>query len=83
MVLASQLGVRRGALDSKDSSRLARLLEKFGLPIRIQFDSPKVLEAIRMDKKRAGERIHFVLLREIGEAYVEEIAIEELEELIR
>jgi len=82
MVLASELGVKRGALASKDSSRLARLLENFGLPIRLGFDGPKVLEAIRMDKKRAGDLIHFVLLRKIGEAYVEEIAIEELENLI-
>jgi len=82
MVLASELGVQRGALTSKDSSRLARLLERFGLPIRIRFDGPKALEAIRMDKKRAGDLIHFVLLREIGEAYVEEIAIEELEDLV-
>jgi 3-dehydroquinate synthase len=82
MVLASELGVQRGALDSKDSSRLARLLERFRLPIRIPFDGPQALEAIRMDKKRAGDLINFVLLREIGEAYVEEIAIEELEELV-
>jgi 3-dehydroquinate synthase len=83
MVLASKLGVKRGVLDSKDSRRLVGLLERFGLPIRIPFDGPMVLEAIRMDKKRAGEMINFVLLREIGAAYVEEIAIEELEELIR
>jgi 3-dehydroquinate synthase len=82
MVLAAELGVQRGALASKDSSRLARLLERFGLPIRLRFDGPKVLEAIRMDKKRAGDLIHFVLLREIGEAYVEDIAIEELAALI-
>jgi 3-dehydroquinate synthetase len=41
-----------------------------------------VLETLRMDKKRAGDLIYFVLLSEIGNAYVEEIAIQELEALI-
>jgi len=36
-----------------------------------------------MDKKRAGDLIYFVLLSEIGHAYIEEIAIQELVELIR
>jgi 3-dehydroquinate synthetase len=35
-----------------------------------------------MDKKREGDLIYFVLLNEIGNAYVEEIAIQELQELI-
>jgi 3-dehydroquinate synthase len=82
MVLACELGVKRGSLASKDSARIARLLEKFGLPVRLQFDRNKVLEAIRMDKKREGDRIYFVLLSGIGQAYVEEIAIQELEELV-
>jgi 3-dehydroquinate synthase len=82
MVLASALGVKRGDLSAQDSARIVRILEKFGLPVRLKFDSQKVLAAIRMDKKREGDLIHFVLLNEIGKAYVEEIAFRELEELI-
>jgi 3-dehydroquinate synthase len=82
MVLASELGVKKGDLPDRESSRLVRLIERFGLPVRLQFDGQKVLEAIRMDKKREGDLIYFVLLSEIGQAYVEEIAIQELEELI-
>ena len=83
MVLASELGVKRGDLPAQDSARIVRILEKYGLPVRLKFDSQKVLAAIRMDKKREGDLIHFVLLSEIGKAYVEEIAIRELEELIQ
>ena len=82
MVLASELGVKRGRLSSEDSARIVRLLERFGLPVRLQFDGQKVLETIRMDKKREGDLIHFVLLSEIGRAYVEEIPIQELQALI-
>ena len=83
MALASELSVKRGALPSENSARIVRLLEEFGLPVRLQFDGQKVLEAIRMDKKREGNLIYFVLLSDIGRAYVEEIAIQELEELVK
>jgi 3-dehydroquinate synthase len=82
MVLASELAVEKEALAVKDSNRLADLLDTYGLPVRLKFDCNEVLEALRMDKKREGDLIYFVLLSEIGNAYVEEIAIQELEALI-
>ena len=82
MVLASELAVKKGALAVRDANRLADLLDKYGLPVRLKFDRNEVLAALRMDKKRAGGLIHFVLLSDIGKAYVEEIAIEELEALM-
>jgi len=82
MVLASELAVKKEALAVKDSNRLADLLDKYGLPVRLKFDCNEVLETLRMDKKREGDLIYFVLLSEIGNAYVEEISIRELETLI-
>ena len=82
MVLATELAVKKEALALKDSNRLADLLDKYGLPVRLKFDSNEVLETLRMDKKREGDLIYFVLLSEIGNAYVEEIAIQELETLV-
>jgi len=38
-------------------------------------------DAIRKDKKRAGDTIHYVLLDDIGKAVVEEIGIDELTRL--
>jgi 3-dehydroquinate synthase len=82
MVLASELGVKKGHLTVEDAARLTKLLADYGLPVRLQFDAHQVLETIRMDKKRQGNLIYFVLLSEIGRAEVEEIAVRELEELI-
>jgi 3-dehydroquinate synthase len=82
MVLASELAVKKEALALRDSNRLADLLDRYGLPVRLKFDCHKVLDTLRMDKKREGDLIHFVLLSEIGNAYVEEIAIKELEALV-
>jgi len=82
MVQASALSVKRGLLPGADADRIRRLLEKLRLPTRIEADSQMVLDAIHKDKKRQGDRIHFVLLRAIGHAVVEEIPLEELKELI-
>jgi 3-dehydroquinate synthase len=40
------------------------------------------LDAITRDKKREGDRIHFVLLNGLGNAVVEEILIKELEAIL-
>ncbi|CAB1071265.1 3-dehydroquinate synthase [Alkalispirochaeta odontotermitis] len=82
MVLASKLAVKKKSLAAASAERLADLLDNYGLPVLLDFDRSAVLDTLRMDKKREGQRIHFVLLSELGRAYVEEIAISELEELI-
>jgi 3-dehydroquinate synthase len=82
MVLASRLSVKKGYLQSEDAARLSSLLEKFRLPVRLEFSRQQVLEAIGKDKKREGDLLKFVLLTRIGEAVVSEISIQELEELI-
>ena len=82
MVLASELAVKKEALAVKYSNRLTDLLVRYGLPVRLEFDCKEVLDTLRMDKKREGDLIYFVLLSEIGKAYVEGIAIQELEALI-
>jgi 3-dehydroquinate synthase len=82
MVLAAELAVKKGALAPKYSKRLVDLLDQYGLPVRLEFDRQAVLETLRMDKKREGGLIYFVLISEIGQAFVEPIAMGELEALV-
>ena len=82
MVLASELAVKKEALSETNLKRLTDLLHRYGLPVRLEFDSNEVIDTLRMDKKREGDLIYFILLSELGHAYVEEIAIQELEALI-
>jgi 3-dehydroquinate synthase len=42
-----------------------------------------MLAAMRKDKKREGDRIHFVFLDALGSACVEEIALESLSRLAK
>ena len=82
MVVASQLCVKRGHLSAEDAERIETLLQKIGLPVRIQAEGKSILDALQKDKKRKGDRIYFVLLDEIGNAFVDQIPIKELEAVI-
>jgi len=82
MVLASEISEKKGYLQSQDSNRLSSLLEKFRLPVRLEFNREKVFAAIRKDKKREGDNLKFIFLKKIGEAVVNQISIPELMELL-
>ncbi len=82
MVMASALSVKRGLLSTQDDQRIRGLLKRLKLPNDKTFNPQKILDAVTKDKKRAGDRIHFVLLNGMGNAVVEQIAIEELKETL-
>ena len=79
MVLAAALSVKRGLLAPQEAERIEKLLQKLKLPTRLQAAGGQLLKALKMDKKRKGDRIDFVLLHGLGHAVVEEISLEELE----
>ncbi len=83
MVVAAALSVQRGYLSTAALERLKRLLKSYDLPIHVDADYQKALEALGKDKKRQGRHIHFVLLTDIGQANVESIELAELETLFR
>jgi 3-dehydroquinate synthase len=83
MVVASKISVKGGHLPAKDAQRIETLLQEIGLPVRIQAEWESVLDALTKDKKRKGNHIHFVFLHEIGNAFVDQIPIKDLEPVIR
>jgi 3-dehydroquinate synthase len=82
MVAAARLSHRSGMLDSDGMDRIERLIERFGLPRRIAMNMDMVIDAMEKDKKREGNQIHFVLLRNIGSAEVVPVDIDELREVL-
>ncbi len=80
MALAGALSVRWGRLAPSAYDRMIRLLKLLRLPCSTLAARDRVLEAISKDKKRAAERIHFVMLEDIGRAVVAEVPLAELKE---
>jgi len=64
----------------KNANKIVSLLGQYGLPTFVEFDKDKVINVLKMDKKKTRDSISFILLEEIGKAFIKEISIKELYE---
>ncbi|NED97481.1 3-dehydroquinate synthase [Phytoactinopolyspora alkaliphila] len=63
MVFAAELGRVAGRLDDHTADRHRTVLEMLGLPTAYQAEAwPRLLDAMRIDKKSRGDRLRFVVL---------------------
>ncbi|HXF65611.1 MAG TPA: 3-dehydroquinate synthase [Burkholderiales bacterium] len=73
MVLAARLSRRLGLIGAQEVERITALIAAAGLPVHPpDLGLARYLELMGRDKKVAGGRIRFVLLRRIGEAFLSE-----------
>ena len=72
--------LRRGDGVQVAYDRLLALLERWELPCTMPFDTETVSRYLARDKKCEGDTLHAVLLRAIGDAYVEGVPLAALQE---
>jgi 3-dehydroquinate synthase len=82
MVMAADLSVKKGLLDSHTHERLKNLLIQYQLPTETSVSTQELLKAVRMDKKRQDLNIHFVFLRAVGRAEVKKVSLDEIKGLL-
>ncbi len=71
MVAAAKISSRMEILDEVDVVKLENIIEKAGLPGEMpDIDKDAVLQAIQHDKKVSQNRVRFVLLKTIGNAFI-------------
>ena len=72
LVAAANLSSRLGHCQPGLQERIEAMLESVSLPIRIPeaVDPHRLLDAMNTDKKKRAGRIRFVLMRDIGDAFV-------------
>lgn len=51
---------------------LVKLLTSYGLPVSCHYNTEKVISLMQSDKKRLKDEIQFILLKEIGQAVIQE-----------
>ncbi|MGZ3952326.1 MAG: 3-dehydroquinate synthase family protein, partial [Flavisolibacter sp.] len=78
MAYAASLSKEISGFKNKD--RLIALLQRYGLPVSFEFDKAKVIEVLKMDKKKLKDSINFILLEKIGKAFIKEVSIQKLYE---
>lgn len=78
MVLAARLSSNMGFLDPKELARLEQMIASAGLPVKTDLSPSDLYDTLLKDKKRAGDRIHFILLKNIGEAFIYQMNLHSL-----
>jgi len=72
MVAAARISEKMGYLKNNEDERIEALIRQAGLPVRIpkSLSSEKIISQLKMDKKKKGDVIHFVLLKKIGMPFI-------------
>lgn len=70
-------------LGFKDSEKVISLLEQYGLPTYARFNTRKVFDVLKHDKKRERTNIHYVLLRKIGKGEVKTLPLDTVKQIIQ
>ena len=80
MVAAAALSRAYAGLSASDAARLERLIRDAGLPTAMPPDwrGGEFTRAIRLDKKRAGDAVEFVLIDRLGHALTRKLAFADI-----
>ena len=72
MIAAARLSEKMGYLESNEAKRIEALIRDAGLPWKIPevFSAADIIDALRMDKKKKGDIVRFVLLKKIGMPFI-------------
>ncbi len=71
MVQISLASEKLGYTEKGTADRIEKCLKKFGLPTSCDIETEKLTEIMLHDKKRRGSSLNLVLLRAIGDSFVE------------
>lgn len=66
----------------KQTQKVVKLLEQYGLPTYASFDKQKAFDILKMDKKRERNEMNYILLEKIGKGVVRQIDLKKLEQII-
>ena len=70
MIIACIISEQRTGLDKTVRERLVAVLEKYKLPIIQSIAPEKLVDILKLDKKRNEEHIDYILLNNIGDAII-------------
>lgn len=83
MVLAAKLGERMGRTVPGTAAALEERLQAYGLDLDCPYGPGELEPLMELDKKGKGDAVRLILLREIGDAFIEPVRFAALGELLR
>jgi len=80
MVMAAKISARETGFEELE--KLKTVLANYKLPVSIAFEAATVFEVLKLDKKRSGEQINFILLQKAGKALIKPIDLKDLQQYL-
>lgn len=72
MIAALQLSINRGLISDEEYEKAITLFEKFNFPLSVSgITSEDVVKVSKNDKKMVSGKVKFILLKEVGNAYID------------
>ncbi len=82
MAVAADIGEKMGLTAAGTANRIRAVLKDYQLPVSAPLSAQSLLTAIRSDKKRLAGRIYFVLLHKAGDAFLQPMEPDQLEQVL-
>ncbi len=65
------------------TSEVVKLLDKYGLPTIVEFDTKKAFNVLLKDKKKENVSINYILLDKIGKGVIQPLLLVQLQEIFK
>ncbi len=82
MTIACMISEEVTGLDKQVAEQMKKILSQYHLPLRWKIDAARAMEILRMDKKRTGDVIDYVLLEQPGKAVVRPLPLDVIEKAL-
>lgn len=81
--MIADISVRLGLLSATDADRIAWVMERMGLPTESGVDMPRLLDALKIDKKKDADSVSLILMNGIGDCLIRKYKFEEIDGMTR
>jgi 3-dehydroquinate synthase len=81
MAAACTISEEIAGFASAEKQAVLELLQQYGLPVSFGYDKAKAFDLLKMDKKRERDAVHYILLKQTGEAFIQPIGLTQLQDL--
>jgi 3-dehydroquinate synthase len=83
MYSISGIGEELGLTKLGCSEKIKNILEQYHLPYKAPVDVDKLLDIIKNDKKVLDDGLNFILIKEIGNSYINKVSIKDILDFLR
>ena len=82
LVMIAALSEQNGMLSPADAARIRIVVEKMGLPLASGIELPRLLQALKLDKKKESKSVNFVLMNGVGDCLIRPFSFDEIDKIV-